>query len=298
MAERALPSLAPVMLLLGCTPPIAGVGERGQHIFLRGESLSGGEVVAAVSANGVAVPASVLPCVGCHGRNGKGRPEGGVAPADITWSALTRPYAITTPSGRKRPAYTEELLRRAITEGVDPAGNVLLDAMPRYRMSSEDLADLVAFITQPPATPGVTSARVVVGLVGGGGDTEDVLRAYFAEVNAGGGIYRRHLELVVLHTAKGAVTESAQLEHGFRSQPPFALLVDTACAGSMDWPADLVVVRFADVHGASPGALNHPAAAAARALVQGLRRAGRDLTSESLAHALTSLGRRVNASGD
>lgn len=43
-------------------------------------------------------------------------------------------------------AYTEESLRRAITEGIDPAGNRLDDAMPRWFMSEQDLTDLIKYL--------------------------------------------------------------------------------------------------------------------------------------------------------
>src|SRR6185295_4301830 len=99
--------------------------ERGRQIYNEGTSPSGGEIIAVMSDAGVEVPASAVPCGGCHGRDGKGRPEGGVAPSDLTWTALTKPYGITHPSGRKHPPYDVKLLKRAIALGLDPAGNTL-----------------------------------------------------------------------------------------------------------------------------------------------------------------------------
>ena len=63
------------------------------------------------------VPASAVPCAGCHGRDGKGKPEGGVTPSDLTWTALTRPYGVTHPGGRKHPPYDARLLKRAVSMG-------------------------------------------------------------------------------------------------------------------------------------------------------------------------------------
>ena len=53
------------------------------------------------------VDAALLACGNCHGHDGRGRPEGGVVPPDVTWQALSKPYGATDRFGRRRPAYTE-----------------------------------------------------------------------------------------------------------------------------------------------------------------------------------------------
>src|SRR4029079_278807 len=151
----------------------------------------------------LAGPASSVPCGGCHGRDGKGRPEGGVAPTDLTWTALTKPYGITHPSGRKHPAYDVKLLKRAISLGLDPAGNALHVAMPRFRMSLKDMEDLVAYLQTlgTGSDPGVSDTGVRVGVVlppsgalsGMGNAIRAVLTARFAAVNRDGGIYGRQI---------------------------------------------------------------------------------------------------------
>ena len=60
------------------------------------------------------------------------------------FSTLRRIYT----DGRKHPAYTARGLEFAITRGVDPGGNKLQSAMPRYQMSKEDLADLVVYLNE------------------------------------------------------------------------------------------------------------------------------------------------------
>ena len=93
-------------------------------------------------------------CVSCHGREGKG---GRVTMMmrrldvpDITWDKLTQEENHEAEPGRdeheEHPPYTGETLRRAITKGLDPAGEPLDDEMPRWRMSEQDLTDLVDFI--------------------------------------------------------------------------------------------------------------------------------------------------------
>jgi hypothetical protein len=103
--------------------------ERGRRIYVATVSPSGGEIVA-VLGEGVEVEGSAVPCASCHGRDGKGRPEGGVTPTDITWPNLTKPYGVPHASGRRHPPYDEKLMKRSLAMGFDPAGNVLHVAMP------------------------------------------------------------------------------------------------------------------------------------------------------------------------
>jgi len=56
-------------LLQAAAPENASVA-RGRQIYLEGTSPSGGEIVAVMSDAGVEVPASAVPCAGCHGRVG------------------------------------------------------------------------------------------------------------------------------------------------------------------------------------------------------------------------------------
>jgi ABC-type branched-subunit amino acid transport system substrate-binding protein len=178
--------------------------ERGRRIYLEGTSPSGGEITAVMSDASVEVPASAVPCGGCHGRDGKGRPEGGIAPSDLTWASLTKPYGVTSPSGRKHPSYDAKLLKRAIALGLDPAGNPLHVAMPRFRMSLKDMDDLLAYLQQlgTETDPGVGGASLRVGVVlppagpltGMGNAVRSVLTARFDALNKEGGIYGRQVE--------------------------------------------------------------------------------------------------------
>ena len=58
--------------------------KRGKEIYLKGTSPSGQEITARLGNPGVEVPASLLPCVNCHGADGRGKPEGGIIPSDLT----------------------------------------------------------------------------------------------------------------------------------------------------------------------------------------------------------------------
>src|SRR5215203_5740310 len=178
--------------------------ERGRRIYVEGTSPSGGEITALMSDASVEVPASAVPCAGCHGRDGKGRPEGGLSPSDLTWTTLTRPYGVTSPSGRKHPPYDAKLLKRAISLGLDPAGNPLHVAMPRFRMSLKDMDDLLAYLQQlgTESDPGVGGGSLRVGVIlppagplsGMGKALRAALTARFDALNKEGGIYGRQVE--------------------------------------------------------------------------------------------------------
>jgi ABC-type branched-subunit amino acid transport system substrate-binding protein len=178
--------------------------ERGRQIYLEGTSPSGGQITAVMSDAGVDVPASAVPCGGCHGRDGKGNPEGGISPSDLTWTALTRPYGVTHPGGRRHPPYDAKLLKRAIALGIDPAGNALHVAMPRFRMSLRDMDDLIAYLQLlgTGTDPGLSDTAVRIGVVlppagplsGLGKAVRAALTARFEAINQGGGIYGRRIE--------------------------------------------------------------------------------------------------------
>ena len=181
--------------------------KRGKAFYLRGESASGQEITALMGE--IDVPAATLTCAGCHGIKGQGITEGGVTAGPLTWSHLTKPYGHTDEGGRKHGAFSETSFVRMLTAGLDPAGNKLARAMPTYRMSQEDMANLIAYLKriETDTDPGVNDTSIVLGTVlpektamtGLAQSMGDVLQAYFAEVNSRGGIYNRKIELRVMH---------------------------------------------------------------------------------------------------
>lgn len=192
------------------TPPrreLTPQERRGKAFYLRGESSSEQEITAMMGE--IDVPATTLPCAGCHGARGEGITEGGVTAGNMTWSYLTKPYGHADDGGRKHPAFTETSFIRMLTAGVDPAGNKLAVAMPTYRMSQPDMADLIAYLKriETDTDPGISDSNIVIGtllpdksaLTGLAQSMEDVLQAYFTEVNSRGGIYNRKIELRVMH---------------------------------------------------------------------------------------------------
>ncbi len=112
-----------------------GVSERTGPI-----SISGGPMWVGTRGGG---------CVACHGVQGRGGVPvmmGGAIPSDIRYEALTKQEHREGEKAREHPPYTDALIKRAITEGRDPAGNPLDWTMPRWRMGPGDLEDLVAFL--------------------------------------------------------------------------------------------------------------------------------------------------------
>lgn len=196
--------LLPLLLHAASPEELKKQIERGRQIYIDGTSPSGGEITAVMSEAGLEVPATAVPCASCHGRDGKGRPEGGVTPTDINWANLAKPYGVTHASGRKHPPYDERLLKRSISMGIDPAGNKLHVAMPRFRMSHQDMEDLTAYVRQlgTRSDPGVSDTALRVGVIlppagplsGMGQAVRSALTARFAALNENGGIYGRRVE--------------------------------------------------------------------------------------------------------
>ena len=209
-------------------PPLTEQERRGRAIYLRGESAPGREIVAMVGE--LDVPGTTMTCAGCHGARGEGKTEGGVTAGNLVWSHLAKPYGHTHPSGRKHASpFNESSFIRAVSNGVDPDGNDLLAAMPRYRMSAADMADLIAYLKriETDLDPGLSDTGLRVGVVlpakgalaETGAAMRDVLAAYFDGVNSRGGVYNRKIELRVAEAGDdGAATAAAARAFARREQ--------------------------------------------------------------------------------
>lgn len=201
------------------TRPLTPAERRGRAIFLRGE-VPGKKPLTAMVGD-LEVPAATMNCAGCHGRRGEGKTEGGVVAGNLTWSNLTKSYGHTHPSGRKHGAFTESSFTTAVVSGVDPAGNELNVAMPRYRLSIEDMKDLIAYIKRLEfdRDPGLTAESIDVGvplpanaaLAELGGAIRQVMSAYFDDLNARGGIYNRKIKLHFTEAGADAATSLRNL---------------------------------------------------------------------------------------
>jgi ABC-type branched-subunit amino acid transport system substrate-binding protein len=205
---------------------------RGKAIYLRGESTSGRKITAMLGE--LDVPSSTMTCGGCHGLRGEGKTEGGTTAGNLTWSNLVKTYGHTHPSGRKHGAFDEKLFTRSLIQGIDPAGNELAVAMPRYEMAPEDIADLIAYLKriETDRDPGLTETTITVGTVlakqGALAETsaamKDVLTAYFANVNEKGGIYNRRIELQTIDAGPDAATTAANARKHVENGELFAFV--------------------------------------------------------------------------
>ena len=80
--------------------PLTAEEQRGQQLFEKGTSARGSKIEASLPG-GVRVPASAVPCAGCHGIDGLGRPEGGIVPATLPgMRLLSRMAAFVQTGGR------------------------------------------------------------------------------------------------------------------------------------------------------------------------------------------------------
>jgi ABC-type branched-subunit amino acid transport system substrate-binding protein len=207
--------------------------QRGRALYLEGRGSSAQELLAEVGA-GVTVPAKALPCVNCHGRDGRGRPEGSVRPPNLRWESLTRPYEVVEGSGRRRPPYDERSFNRAVTLGVDAAGNRLSEVMPRYRLSRQELDDLIAYLQElsREADVGVLPEELRLGMVlpaegplaEGGRAARQALSAWLERVNQQGGLYGRGLSLHVVELPAEAGAREAALRAFLQREQIFALV--------------------------------------------------------------------------
>ena len=83
----------------------------------------------------------------------------GIPAPDITFSRLIDPqghdHEVT---GRRHPAFNRETIKAAIVAGIDPAGNVLNEEMPRWTGLSgkdlEDVIDYMQFLSKGSRLPG------------------------------------------------------------------------------------------------------------------------------------------------
>lgn len=205
--------------------------QRGKQIYLKGEG-GEGEIKAMLSAGDLELPASAFSCANCHGSRGEGSKEGGLQPPPLDWATLTkaRRSALT---GRERPPYTEAMLARAISAGVDSGGGRLHPGMPQYKMSAGQMSDLIAYLKRvgKDQDPGVTETSIRIGtvlptsgpLAEAGRAVKTMLAAYFDEVNQQGGIYNRKIELQVVNQSEAAGAARANVERFLQDQQVFAM---------------------------------------------------------------------------
>lgn len=199
----------------------------GRRLFHEGVNAQGEPVRALLSIAAAPLMGQAVACGNCHGADGRGRPEGGVLPPDITWEELTKPYGHQHANGRRHGPFNERSFARALSEGIDPAGGQIDSAMPRYSLSTTEVAALVAYLKQlaRERDPGVAEATVRIATLlpdsgpaaATGAAIRALLRAYVGDLNERGGVHGRRLELVTVNSLQQAAQR-------FKEAPVFALV--------------------------------------------------------------------------
>lgn len=119
----------------------------GERIFFTATSDSGQPITAEMAGMGI-MRQGMMTCATCHGTDGRGgrvnMMMGTFEAPDIRYSTLTGGKHDDTQA--EHPPYTDETIKRAITQGIDPAGEPLEWPMPRWRMSERDLDDLLDYL--------------------------------------------------------------------------------------------------------------------------------------------------------
>ncbi|NJD92461.1 MAG: c-type cytochrome [Geobacter sp.] len=273
--RSCLTTLFLTVMLSATTPLQAGTSQatetdrllQGEQIYRHGILPSGKPLLGVVTKD-TDFAGSAFSCISCHMRSGLGSVEGGVVTTSTTGRSLYQPRSFSPPpmsgmGGAKsgnppappppRPAYTDATLAKVLLNGVDPAGRVLSDAMPRYYLSEQDTATLIAYLKSLSAeiSPGISNKTLHLATV----ITEEVptervtamigpLQSYITEWNRLANLFetRKNSSTARLYARnnknaqykrialarwvlKGKPsTWRSQLEEYYRSQPVFALV--------------------------------------------------------------------------
>lgn len=127
-----------VMKSLGAERLNREYSSNGERIYYTATSASGKPIVARIGL--VTMTGPMMSCVDCHGPAG----EGGPIQYCIECHGEESPMA--TFHAPPLRYYGDELMKRAITEGIGPDGRHLFTPMPRWSMSDEDLEDLLLYL--------------------------------------------------------------------------------------------------------------------------------------------------------
>jgi cytochrome c oxidase subunit 2 len=116
----------------------------GERIYFTATSESGTAITytGGPTSRGWMMMEGQLACVSCHGPDGQGGEHSmGMMQVmdakDIRWTVL-------------QDEFDAEKFRLAVVEGQDPDGTQLDSDMPRWNISDDDLADLIAFLKTLP----------------------------------------------------------------------------------------------------------------------------------------------------
>lgn len=85
-------------------------------------------------------------CASCHGSDGHGRRTMMFTTPNITYANLTDPAGMLEPDGTRGSTYTDDLIRRAVVQGIDADSGSLDSGMPHWQLGDQDWSDLLLFL--------------------------------------------------------------------------------------------------------------------------------------------------------
>jgi len=138
------PTLRTAIFRLPSPPPPRGYATSGEHVYYTGLDENGQRI--RFEGGPMWLYMHGGSCVSCHGPDGRGGQPvmmGTEIPPDIRYHHLMEEEH---EEGKEHPPYTDETIKRAITQGLNPAGEPLDYTMPRFRMTEEQLNDLLEFL--------------------------------------------------------------------------------------------------------------------------------------------------------
>jgi mono/diheme cytochrome c family protein len=150
MGPGMMPGFGPGMMGGGSAwwPRKQSFASNGERIYYTGVSARTGPVP--WTGGPIWMTHGGVGCVACHGVSGRGGVPvmmGTAIPEDIRYSTLTKNEEPEKgKEGIEHPPYTDALINRAITQGLDSAGKPLDWTMPRWQMSDDDFSDLLVYL--------------------------------------------------------------------------------------------------------------------------------------------------------
>lgn len=193
-----------ILAMASIVPAAGDDAASGRRIFTSGGPAD--EVIATFAGSAVSLPRRLRRCAGCHGPDGQGTQEGGVAIPPISWRALSTPRDASA-ARPGRPAYDEAAFLRALRDGIDSGGRPFVPAMPHFQLRPDQASALLEYLrvvgSERDLEPGVSSDEIRVGVVlplsgpdaARGRAMRDGLASALA---AAGAIYGRRLQLVAV----------------------------------------------------------------------------------------------------
>lgn len=145
-AAVAVAALVALVLLLATQGPSFRSTDdlsAGELIFRTGTDPSGEPIGTIGGLGGMMVDRG---CAGCHGSDGRGRATHMFTAPDITYGNFTDPRGMLEPDGTRHETFTDEDIKRAVIDGLDPDGEELDWIMPRWQLSDGQWRELLDYL--------------------------------------------------------------------------------------------------------------------------------------------------------